>query len=60
MAVKSLISFLSFAFVFTVFAILYVRTSANMFAWAAFVSFIGLFITMVLTVGAAVDEYLNK
>lgn len=31
-----------------------------MFAWAAFVSFVGLFITMIITVGAVMDEYINK
>jgi len=60
MAVKCLISFLSFALVFTIFAVLFVKTSANMFAWAAFVSFVGLFITMIITVGAVMDEYINK
>ena len=60
MAVKFLALFILFALAFTVSMLAFMHTYSIIYGFMGFLYFIGTFITMILTVAAAMDEYLNR
>lgn len=60
MAVKFLGLFLLFATAFTVSMLLFDNTHSIWLTFMAFIYFVGAFVTMILTVATAMDDFLNK